>query len=167
MDFAYDIKKATLKEVNAIFDMAKELAKMQDLLSRFCLTPASLSDMVNDPHCQTTTVAVIANNAVIGFAMFTLLNNNRLYHDGFCMYIDELFVKNEFRGHGVGKALFQFIANEALKNHCNRMEWWVEKNNHQAMAFYNKLGARSLDEFTTYRMLKPALVEFVSNTPSP
>ncbi len=157
----YIIRKAEQKDVPKVFEMAKTLAIIQELEHRFCVTPESLKLMFTEPEQSTTTVVVEADNQILAFAMYTLLKNNRLYHQGFAMYIDELFVQPEYRSMGVGTALFKFIANKALENSCNRMEWWVEKENNGAMTFYDNLGARALEEFTTYRMLKPELESFV------
>jgi GNAT superfamily N-acetyltransferase len=158
----FEIRKAELKDIPEVFEMARTLAIMQELEHRFCITQESLKLMFTEPEQSTTTVVVEADNQILAFAMYTLLRNNRLYHNGFAMYVDELFVLPEHRSIGLGTALFQYIAKKALENNCNRMEWWVEKENNNAMTFYDNLGARSLDEFTTYRMLKPELEIFVN-----
>lgn len=162
MTLQFEITKAMPEDAAAIFEMAKELAQMQDLLSRFCITETVLGDMLNESNPATMTIKVISGQEIIGFAMFTLLKNNRLYHDGFAMYIDELYVKSEYRGHGIGTHLFKYIANQAVIFKCNRMEWWVERSNTGASTFYNTLGARALDEFMTYRLQSPALEAFIN-----
>lgn len=158
----FEIRKAELKDIPKVFEMARALAIMQELEHRFCITQESLKLMFTEPEQSTTTIVVEADNQILAFAMYTLLKNNRLYHNGFAMYVDELFVLPEYRSIGLGTTLFKYIAKKALENNCNRMEWWVERENNEAMTFYDNLGARSLDEFTTYRMLKPELEIFVS-----
>ncbi len=157
----YIIREATNDDVPHVFEMAKALAHMQDLLHRFCVTPASLMQMLNETPKTTYTIVVEQNKEILGFAMYTLIKNNRLYHNGYAMYIDELYVLEQARGQGIGKDLFKYIADIATQNNCNRLEWWVEKDNKPAHVFYNNLGARALDEFITYRLQDPQLTEFV------
>lgn len=159
------IRAAKLTDCKVVYDMAYELAKMQDLLERFCLTQESLESMVVEPEATQTIVATL-NDEVVAFAMYTLIKNNRLYHLGHCLYIDELYVLSEHRNQGIGKALFQYIGKMALKQGCNRLEWWVEQNNKAAFAFYEHFGARSLDEFVTFRLQGEALENFVTHTQS-
>lgn len=156
----FQIRLAKNSDLTAVYKMAKELAKMQNLLTRFCLTPDSLEQMINDPLSATSTIVVEYEGKIIGFAMHTLLKNNRLYHNGYAMYIDELYVEPDYRGHAIGTALFKYIAKVAVQNACNRLEWWVEKENHKAFDFYAKMGARALTEFITYRLQEPALSAF-------
>ncbi|MGE3319891.1 MAG: N-acetyltransferase family protein [Candidatus Berkiella sp.] len=157
------IRAAKLTDCKAVYDMAYELAKMQDLLSRFCLTELSLEDMVNNKEEATQTIVVEKEGQVVAFAMHTLLKNNRLYHHGFAMYIDELYVLPDYRNQGIGKALFQYIGEIALMKQCNRLEWWVETNNEGAFAFYEHMGARALTEFMTFRLQGEALKAFVTH----
>ncbi len=164
MKNSIEIRAAELTDCKAVFGMAYELAKMQDLLERFCLTEQSLERMVSDPNEATRTITAYLDGKLVAFAMYTLLKNNRLYHHGYAMYIDELYVLPEHRNHGIGKALFQYIGQIALDNECNRLEWWVEQNNKGAYAFYEHIGARPLTEFVTFRLQKPALENFVTHT---
>jgi GNAT superfamily N-acetyltransferase len=68
------------------------------------------------------------------------------------LYLEDLFVLPEARRHGVGKALFAFLAREAVERGCGRMEWVVLDWNQLAIDFYEKLGARRLEEWYTYRL---------------
>lgn len=164
MKLDYVIRTATEKDVPEVYEMAKELAQMQGLLERFCVTPDSLLQMLNEsPQNTNTIVALGKNSELLGFAMHTLIKNNRLYHSGFAMYIDELYVIPAARGHGIGKALFKYIASVAIHHQCNRMEWWVESENKSAMEFYDNLGARALEEFITYRFQNPRLKTFIES----
>jgi len=156
------IRNAIEKDVPFIYEMARALAEMQDLLHRFCITPTSLTQMLKESPQTTQTIVVEEDTKIVGFAMYTLIKNNRLYHNGYAMYIDELYMLPEVRGHGIGKDLFKYIANIATQHQCNRLEWWVEKENKTAQQFYNNLGARALDEFITYRLQDPLLKEFLN-----
>ena len=69
------------------------------------------------------------------------------------LYLEDIFVLPEYRRHGMGKAFFGELLREAKKERCGRMEWTVLDWNTPAITFYDKLGARPLDEWITYRMV--------------
>ena len=68
------------------------------------------------------------------------------------LYLEDLFVLPDARGSGVGKKLFTFLAGEAVRAGCGRMEWVVLDWNQLAIDFYERLGARRLTEWYTYRL---------------
>ena len=68
------------------------------------------------------------------------------------LYLEDLFVLPERRGIGVGKALFLAIAADARRRGCGRMEWAVLTWNEPAIGFYDRLGARRLDDWATFRL---------------
>ena len=68
------------------------------------------------------------------------------------LYLEDLFVLPEARGRGAGRAMFQFLAGEAVRLGCGRMEWVVLDWNRLAIDFYERLGARRLGEWETYRL---------------
>jgi GNAT superfamily N-acetyltransferase len=142
--------------------MASQLADYQGLAHRLCITPKTLQEMILDPK-DTHTIVIIQHETIIGFAMYTILKNNRLYHHGYAMYIDELYVIPKMRGNGLGTAVFKYIAQQAVENGCNRLEWWVTEGNDSAVKFYESLGARALNEFTTFRLLQPELGQFATS----
>lgn len=72
------------------------------------------------------------------------------------LYLEDIFVLEEYRRLGVGLALFRRCAKEALKHHCSRMEWAVLTWNKNAMNFYEKLGAKKQNLFI-YRIDSPSL----------
>jgi len=68
------------------------------------------------------------------------------------LYLEDLFVKPEFRGHGVGQALFKFCARVAVERGCVRMQWIVLDWNTSAMKFYEGHGAYHLKDWRTYNL---------------
>lgn len=73
------------------------------------------------------------------------------------LYLEDLFVLPEARGRGAGRALFRFLAAEAVRLGCGRMEWVVLDWNQLAIDFYERLGARRLNEWYTYRLTRDQL----------
>jgi GNAT superfamily N-acetyltransferase len=68
------------------------------------------------------------------------------------LYLEDLFVVPDARRHGIGGAFFRFLAGEAVHRGCGRMEWVVLDWNELAIGFYDKLGARRMTEWYTYRL---------------
>jgi GNAT superfamily N-acetyltransferase len=73
------------------------------------------------------------------------------------LYLEDLFVKPEWRGRGVGKRLLVYLARLAIERKCGRLEWAVLKWNQPAIDFYRNLGARALDDWTIFRVSGEAL----------
>lgn len=75
------------------------------------------------------------------------------------LYLEDLFVVPEARRGGIGHAFFRFLAGEAIRRGCGRMDWVVLDWNRLAIDFYEKLGARRLSEWETYRLTADQLRE--------
>ena len=75
------------------------------------------------------------------------------------LYLEDLFVVPAARRGGIGRAFFRYLAEEALRRGCGRMEWVVLDWNQLAIDFYDKLGARRLTEWYTYRLTQDQLRE--------
>jgi GNAT superfamily N-acetyltransferase len=75
------------------------------------------------------------------------------------LYLEDLFVIPDARAKGIGRAFFRFLAAEALRRGCGRMDWMVLDWNRLAIDFYDRLGARQLSEWHTYRLTADQLRE--------
>ena len=95
-------------------------------------------------------VAETADGASAGFALF--FHNYSTWEGKPGIWLEDLFVRPELRGHGYGKALLVELARTAVRRRCGRLEWSVLDWNEPSIAFYRALGARPMDEWTTYRM---------------
>ena len=90
-----------------------------------------------------------------GFALF--FHNFSTFEGKPGVYLEDLFVRPEARGSGLGKALLAALARIAVERDCARLEWWVLDWNDPAIQFYKKLGAKPMDEWTTFRVDGDAL----------
>ena len=77
------------------------------------------------------------------------------------LFLEDLFVLPDARGHGVGGTLFRHVAATAVEEGCGRMEWVVLDWNRVAIDFYERLGARRLTEWYTYRLTREKMMELV------
>ena len=95
-----------------------------------------------------------------GFALFFHTYSTFVGKPG--LYLEDLFVVPQFRGRGCGKALIAHLAKLAVERECGRFEWSVLDWNEPAIAFYKKLGARPMDEWTIFRVTGDALTRLAA-----
>lgn len=105
-----------------------------------------------------------AGTEAVGFAAFFHNYSTFLGRPG--MYLEDLFVKPEWRRRGLGTQLLRHIAQQAVARGCGRLEWSVLDWNQPAIDFYKNLGARAMDEWTVYRVTGNALEKLASGKES-
>jgi GNAT superfamily N-acetyltransferase len=93
--------------------------------------------------------------APAGFALFFHNFSTFLAKPG--IYLEDLFIRPEFRGKGIGREMLAFLAKLAVERDCGRLEWAVLHWNRRAIDFYRRLGAQPLNEWTVYRLTGRAL----------
>ncbi|MDF2889295.1 MAG: GCN5-related N-acetyltransferase [Lacrimispora sp.] len=86
----------------------------------------------------------------VGFALF--FHNFSTFLGRAGIYLEDLFVKPEFRGKGIGKAIFKKLGAIARERGCGRLEWWCLDWNRPSIDFYRSMGAEAMDEWTVYRI---------------
>lgn len=96
----------------------------------------------------------------IGFALFFYSYSG--YQGKPSIYIEDLFIKEMFRGRGYGKKILSFIANLALERNCGRVEWCVFNWNKKAITFYNSTGAKAMDTLIIYRLTGSDLQKYAN-----
>lgn len=119
--------------------------------------------LFSDPPAAEVIIAE-DNGKPLGFALFFPNYSTFLAQRG--IYLEDLFVKPEARGKGVGFALLSALARIALERECARLEWAVLDWNQLAIDFYKRIGAKPLDDWTVFRMTGSALEKLASRSPS-
>ena len=102
------------------------------------------------------------NGAPAGFALFFRNYSTFLAQPG--IYLEDLFVDVDKRGHGIGKALLIRLAQLAVERGCGRLEWSVLDWNEPSIGFYKNLGAKPMDDWTIFRVTGDALQTLARNT---
>lgn len=91
----------------------------------------------------------------VGFALF--FHNFSTFLGRAGVYLEDLYVLPEYRGHGHGKGLLKKLAQIAVERGCGRLEWWCLDWNRPSIDFYLSLGAEPMGDWTTYRIAGRAL----------
>ena len=110
---------------------------------------------VNFEKKKAEVIFALENGKEIGFALF--FHNFSTFLGRAGIYLEDLFVKPEYRGRGHGKALIKELARIAVERGCGRLEWCCLDWNRPSIDFYLSLGASPLDEWTTYRVTGDSL----------
>ena len=95
-------------------------------------------------------IFALADGKEVGFALF--FHNFSTFLGRAGIYLEDLFVKPEFRGKGIGKAIFKKLGAIARERGCGRLEWWCLDWNQPSIDFYRSMGAEAMDEWTVYRI---------------
>ena len=152
------IRPATPADAPLILELIHGLAAYEKLSHEVAATEAQLRAtlFVQPPvaHC----VLAFDGDAPAGFALYFFNYSTFLARPG--LYLEDLFVRPEFRGRGFGKALLLHLAQLANARGCGRMEWAVLDWNQPAIDFYERLGARRMTEWQICRLTGAALAQY-------
>jgi GNAT superfamily N-acetyltransferase len=158
---AVSILPATPADVPAILSLIRGLAEYEKLSHACVATEEALhATLFGDRPAAEVLIARHGTEAV-GFALFFSTYSTFLAKPG--IYLEDLFVRPEHRGTGIGKALLKTIAKLAYDRGCGRLEWSVLDWNEPSIQFYKKLGAVPLDDWTMYRMTSDAIAKLANS----
>jgi GNAT superfamily N-acetyltransferase len=149
------IAGATEADAPLILMFIKALAEYERLADAVVATEDGVRRSLFGPRPYAECVIARWEGEPAGFALYFHNFSTFLAQPG--VYLEDLFVKSEFRGKGVGRALLQHLAQVALDRNCGRLEWSVLDWNEAAIGFYRSLGASGLDEWTIFRLQGDAL----------
>lgn len=150
------IRKAIREDVPLILKFIKELADYEKMLDQVVATEEIIEDSIFNRNKAEVVFAVYKGEEV-GFALY--FNNFSTFLGKPGLYLEDLYVREEMRGKGIGKTLLAYLAKKAVEEDCGRFEWWCLDWNKPSIDFYLKLGAIPMDEWTVYRMCGDALVQ--------
>jgi GNAT superfamily N-acetyltransferase len=149
------IRPAAADEMPLVLDFIRELAVYERLEHQLVATIADLSAALTGPRPFAEVVFACLDGSPVGFALFFHSFSTLRGKPG--IYLEDLFVRPEKRGHGIGKRLLAWLARTALERGCARLEWAVLDWNAPSIAFYRGVGAVAQDEWTTMRVSGAAL----------
>jgi GNAT superfamily N-acetyltransferase len=151
----FAIKKAESKDVPLILSFIKELAEYEKLSHEVVATEAILQETLFGEHPFAEVIIGYWDNKPVSFALYFHNFSTFLGRPG--IYLEDLYVKPEARGKGIGHKILAYLAQLAKERKCGRLEWWVLDWNETAIKFYKSIGAKPMDEWTVFRMTNEAL----------
>lgn len=150
-----NIRSATEADTPLIFEFIRGLAEYERLADRVVVTEAVLRESLFGRRQYAEVLIAEADGDPAGFALFFHNFSTFIGRPG--IYLEDLFVKPEYRGNGYGKALLVRLAAIARERNCGRVEWAVLNWNKPAIDFYESIGAVPMTEWTVYRLTGEAL----------
>jgi GNAT superfamily N-acetyltransferase len=151
------IEPAQERDVPLILALIRGLAEYERLADQCIATEARLREALFGAQPAAEVLLAYADDQPAGFALFFHNFSTFLGRRG--LYLEDLFVKPEFRRLGIGRRLLTELARIAVERGCGRFEWSVLDWNAPAIEFYTRLGAKPLDEWTIFRVTGSALTE--------
>ncbi len=149
------IRPAEKADVPLILQFIRELAEYEKLLDQAVATDADLLRDGWGPEPKFRCIIAEWEGAPAGFGLYFF--NYSTFQGRPGLYVEDVFVRPEFRGRGIGKAIFIHLAQEAMRQNCGRFQWQVLDWNQPAIDFYDSLGARTMKEWLTMRVEGEAL----------
>ncbi|HMB80837.1 MAG TPA: GNAT family N-acetyltransferase [Vicinamibacterales bacterium] len=152
---AHRIERATERDVPLILRLIKGLSEYEKLAHEVTATEAGLRETLFGARPAAEVIIAYAGDTPAGFALFFPNYSTFLGKPG--LYLEDLFVLPEWRGHGLGLALMRHLAKTAVERGCGRFEWSVLDWNEPAIGFYKSLGATLMDGWSIVRVTGDAL----------
>ncbi|QUH04823.1 GNAT family N-acetyltransferase [Saccharopolyspora erythraea] len=152
------IRRVTETDVPAVVELVHDLARYERAEHECHLTEGQLREALFGPSPAVFGHVAEVDGAVGGFALWFL--NFSTWRGVLGIYLEDLYVRPEHRGLGLGKALLQTLAQECVARGYARLEWSVLDWNEPSINFYKAAGAIPMDEWTVFRLTDDALRSF-------
>ncbi|MBA0045528.1 GNAT family N-acetyltransferase [Mycobacterium sp. NPDC050853] len=155
------IRRATEADVQAIVGLIEDLAEYEKARDECLITEEQLRKALFGSTPALFAHVAEVDGVVCGTAVWFLNFSTWTGYHG--IYLEDLYVKPEQRGAGLGKALLSALAAECVANGYTRLDWAVLDWNTPSIKFYDSLGANPQSDWITYRLSGPALAELASD----
>ena len=147
---------ATEKDVSLILQFIWELAEYEKMLPEVVATQELLREWIFEKQ-KAAVIFAVADGQEVGFALF--FHNFSTFLGRAGIYLEDLYVKPEYRGRGYGKGLLKQLAKIAMERGCGRLEWWCLDWNRPSIDFYLSMGAEPVKDWTVYRIAGETLTD--------
>jgi GNAT superfamily N-acetyltransferase len=156
----FRIAPATVDDVPVILGLIRDLAEYEKLADQVTATEADIHKWLFGSGCAAEVAIGYAGAEPAGFALFFQSFSTFLGKPG--LYLEDLFVRPEWRNRGLGRQLLRHLARIAVERGYGRMEWSVLDWNELALRVYRSIGAQPMDEWTVYRLTGESLRRLAS-----
>jgi GNAT superfamily N-acetyltransferase len=150
------IRPATPDDVPLIITLLRELAAYEELAHEVVATESDMHAALFGVRPMVETIIASLDGEPVGYALFFPTFSTFLAKPG--LYLEDLYVRPGARGLGVGRKLLEHLARLTVERGWGRLEWSVLDWNEPSIAFYKKMGARPMDEWTVFRLTGEKLV---------
>lgn len=147
-------------DVTLILEYIKELADYEGLLNEVVATEQILHKWIFEKKSAEVLLGEV-DGKPMGFALY--FHNFSTFLGRAGIYLEDLYVRPEFRARGYGKTFLKKLAQIAVEEGCGRLEWWCLDTNKPSIDFYLSLNAQQMDEWTVYRIDGHTLTELASD----
>lgn len=149
-----NIREIKENEVKILLDLIYEMASYEKLTSDVSATVESLHKVIFEE--KTALVKLLeCDDKIIGYLMY--FYNVSSFTGSRNLYIEDIFVKEEYRRNGFGKKCFVYLAKEAERENITRIDWICLDWNQKSLDFYKKMGANKLDMWCLHRLDKEGI----------
>ena len=143
------LRKANKEDSELILKMIYEMAEYEKLLDEVIATKESIEESIFENNRAEAFIAEL-DGKVAGYLIYHYNYSTFVGREG--LYVEEIFIRNEYRGMGLGTEIFKVIAKIARENKCKRVDWCCLDWNKPAQNFYEGLGAKAMDGWMIYRL---------------
>lgn len=159
-NLSVNIRKTDVSDVPLILQFILELADYENLRDQVTATEEILKESLFGKRPYAEALIVEAESIPVGLVLF--FHNFSTFLGKAGIYIEDLYIKEEYRGKGIGRKIFEYLSNLAKERNCGRIDWWVLEWN-PARKFYEKMGAVPMDEWIVYRLTGDKVDEISKN----
>jgi GNAT superfamily N-acetyltransferase len=155
------LRTATPADARLVYDFIRGIAAYEKLEHELTATESDLRVALEGNQPRLEVLLAEWNGEPAGFALFFHNFSTFLGRRG--LYLEDLYVRPEFRGKGIGKRLLLELVRLAVERKCGRMEWVALDWNRPAIEFYEQLGAAQMNEWRLFRLTEPAMQKLASS----
>ncbi|NLC92655.1 MAG: GNAT family N-acetyltransferase [Treponema sp.] len=152
---------ATKDDCTLILQFIKELAIYEKMEDEVVATKELLDEWIFEKN-KAEVLFAMKDGKEVGFALFFHNFSTFLGRSG--IYLEDLFVKPEFRGYGIGKGILTKLAQITVERGCGRLEWCCLDWNKPSIDFYLSLGSKQMEDWTVYRVTGDTLKQLAEKS---
>jgi GNAT superfamily N-acetyltransferase len=156
------IRQAQRSDAGLVLQFIRGLAEYERLAHECEATLPQIEATLFGENPSAEVIMAFCGDAPAGFALFFRNYSTFLAKPG--LYLEDLYVEPAFRGMGVGQQLLAHLAGIAVQRGYGRFEWSVLDWNENAIRFYERLGARPMNDWTVFRVTGPALTALAATS---
>jgi GNAT superfamily N-acetyltransferase len=158
-----ELRPAREDEVPLVLAFIRELARYERLEHEVTASESGLREALFGEPRYAEVVFACLDGSPVGFALY--FHNFSTFKGRPGIYLEDLYVRPQARGRGIGKRLLTHLAAQALERRCARLEWAVLEWNEPSIGFYRSLGAVAMDDWRIFRLTGSALEQLAAAHP--